>query len=150
MARRARSVLPDAGWWHLTARAAGREKLFRDREDCQTFLELLADTTRIRRWDVHTLCLMGTHYHLLAEAHRDALTHGFHRLNGVYAEEFNERHKRHGHLFGDRFASWIVDTEEHLATTWRYILLNPVRAGLCELSHEWPYSWSRAGTRVEA
>jgi len=92
---------------------------------------------------------MGTHYHVLAKAHREALSRGFHRLNGVYAEEFNERYERRGHLFGDRFASWIVDTEAHFVATWRYILLNPVRASLCERTEDWPYSWSRAGTRVD-
>jgi putative transposase len=141
--------LPESGWWHLTARAAGGERLFRDRDDRLAFLGLLADVVRARAWRLHTLCLMGTHYHALAWAFRGNLSKGFHRLNGVYAEEFNARHDRRGHLFGDRFASWVVETEEHFLATWRYILLNPVDADLCARSEDWPYSWSVAGTRVD-
>lgn len=135
--------------WHVTARAAGREKLFRDREDCRAFLRLLAQVRRREAWRIDTLCLMGTHYHLLLEAWRDSLSNGFHRINGLYAEEFNARHARRGHLFGDRFASWVVETDDHFVEAWRYILLNPVRAGLCARSEQWPFSWSRDGTRVE-
>ena len=94
---------------------------------------------------MHALCLMTNHYHLVVETPRPQLSAGFHRLNGVYAQRFNNRHERRGHLFGDRFWSSVIDSEEYLAAVCRYVLGNPVRAGLCELSHDWPWTHSRFG-----
>jgi hypothetical protein len=68
-------------------------------------------------------------------------------LNGVYAQRFNRRHGRRGHLFGDRFWASVVE-DDHDVRAARYILLNPVRAGLCELPEEWRWSWSRYGKVV--
>lgn len=53
-------------------------------------------------------------------------------VNGVYATRANRRRGRRGYLFRARFGSWIVDTEEHAEAACRYVLLNPVRAGLCD------------------
>lgn len=145
MARRPRRVLPEHGWWHLTARAAGRDRLFRDREDCLTFLELLADATRVRRWNLHTLCLMGTHYHLLVETPEPDVSAGLQYLNGCYAQWFNRRHGRVGHLFGARFWAELVTSDERLVGVARYIVLNPVRAGLCADPADWAWS-SHAAT----
>jgi len=62
--------------------------------------------------------------------------------NGDYARAFNRRHARRGHLFGQRFSSWVVEGEEYLENTIRYVLLNPVRAGLCRHPNEWRWSAS--------
>jgi hypothetical protein len=66
------------------------------------------------------------------------------RLNGIYAQGFNRRHRRSGHLFGDRYASWVVESEEHLRAACEYVLENPVRARLCSNREDWPWSASRA------
>ena len=63
-----------------------------------------------------------------------------HRLNGLYAQRFNGRHGRRGHVFEDRFQAYVVENEEHFAAALQYILENPVKAGLCELPEEWPWS----------
>jgi putative transposase len=85
---------------------------------------------------------MTTHYHLLVSSTRESLSRGLGRLNGFYAQGFNKRHSRRGHLFGDRFAAFIVEGDEHLESACRYILLNPVRAGLCATAEEWLWSGS--------
>ena len=86
---------------------------------------------------------MGTHYHLVLETVRAHLSEGLHHLNGTYAQRFNHRHKRSGHLFGHRFQAWVVQDEDHLRNTCRYVVLNPVRAGLCDTARDWPWSWYR-------
>jgi hypothetical protein len=53
-----------------------------------------------------------------------------HRLNGLHAERFNQRHHRTGHLFGDRLASWLIEDDDYLGAACQYVLENPVRAGL--------------------
>ena len=148
MPRVPRSRLDD-GVFHATGNAVAGERLFRDGEDYERFLVFLASVVRRFKWHVDTWCLMPTHYHLLLRALRDDLSEGMRVLNGAYARSFNKRYGRRGHLFRDRFSAWEVRTEEHLESTRRYILLNPVKAGLCRSSEDWPWSWSRFGKRVD-
>jgi putative transposase len=146
MPRILRTTLPD-GYFHVTARGVEQRAIYLDREDCRSFLDLFASTVRRHRWGVYAFCLMGNHYHVVIEAPRAELSGGVQRLNGVYAQRFNRRHGRWGHLFGDRFASWVIETDEHLHDACRYVLENPVRAGLCERPEDWPWSGSRWGRR---
>jgi putative transposase len=105
-------------------------------------MRLLRDVVARGRWSCHAYCLMGTHYHLVLESDRDALSAGVQRLNGVYAQLFNRRHGRTGHLFGDRFHAWVIVDEDHLRATCAYVLENPVRAGLCADPSDWPWTAS--------
>jgi putative transposase len=149
MPRQARRELPD-GVFHVTSRAVNREPIVVDDEDRTAFVRLLRDVARRFDWRCHAYCLMTTHYHLLVTCTRESLSLGLRRLNGFYAQGFNKRHGRHGHLFGDRFSAFIVEGEEHLESACRYILLNPVRAGLCAAAEEWPWSdsyFGKDGTR---
>jgi REP element-mobilizing transposase RayT len=88
---------------------------------------------------------MTNHYHLVVDALRDELSAGCHRLNGVYAQTFNRRYRRKGHLFGDRFWSGLIEDDDELHDTCAYVLANPVRAGLCEQPTDWPWNGSRTG-----
>jgi len=133
------------GVFHVTTRGVDRGCIYRDAEDRRTFLDLLGFVVRRWRWYVHAVCLMGNHYHLVAETTRDRLSLGMHRLNGVYAIRFNRRHARTGHLFGDRFSAYVIDSDEYLAAACGYVVNNPVRAGLCEHARDWPWSASRYG-----
>ena len=90
-------------------------------------------------WTLHAWCALGTHYHAVIEAELTALSAGMQRLNGIYAQSFNERWDRSGHLFGDRFAAWIVRDENHYEHTLRYVRDNPVQAGLCADPADWPW-----------
>jgi hypothetical protein len=83
---------------------------------------------------------MSTHYHLLIETPNENISSGMHRLNGPYARWFNNRHGFEGHLFQDRFYSGAVESDVHLLEVFRYITLNPVRAGLCSHTAAWPWS----------
>jgi putative transposase len=147
MPRILRSTLPD-GYFHVTARGVEQRTIYLDREDCRSFLTLFASVARRYGWNVHAFCLMPNHYHVALEATRAALSDGVQWLNGVYAQGFNRRHARWGHLFGARFASWVIESETHLEAARRYILENPVRAGLCERPEDWPWSGSRWGRHL--
>jgi putative transposase len=143
MSRRARSELPETGVYHVTTRGVARATIFSDDDERRLFLRLLVGVVRSHDWSCHVFCLMTNHYHLVVETDLWRLSAGMHRLNGVYAQAFNHRHKRSGHLFGDRYASWVVDGEGHLRETCPYVLHNPVRAGLCERAEDWPWSGAR-------
>jgi putative transposase len=141
MPRALRRDIPD-GVFHVTTRGVDREPIFRDDADRVLFLRLLAETVRRHSWRCHAFCLMGTHYHLVVATTRECLSRGLQRLNGIYAQLFNRRHSRTGHLFGARFHSWVIDDDRHFAATCRFVLENPVRAGLCPHSDDWPWSAS--------
>jgi len=139
MARRARGPVAE-GTYHITFRSAGPVALFVDDVDRMDFLRRLAITIPRFDWKCRAFCLMTTHYHLLLEANADCLQPGMHRLNGQYAQEFNRRHGRKGHLRGDRYSATPVLTLSHLLAAFRYVVRNPVRAGLCERPGEWLWS----------
>jgi REP-associated tyrosine transposase len=83
---------------------------------------------------------MPNHYHLLIEYEAGNLGRGMQLLNGRYSRRFNERHGRVGHLFQGRYRIEPVTRDAHLLEACRYIVLNPVRAGLCSSPGEWPWS----------
>ena len=72
-----------------------------------------------------------------------------HRLNGLYARRFNERHGHTGHVFEARFSSRVIESEEHLLEAIRYVVLNPVRVGECNDPGDWPWSSFRATAGLE-
>jgi putative transposase len=147
MPRAPRRRLPD-GSYHVTSRGVDGCPIYLDGEDYRLFLVLLR--TVVDRWDwfVHVLCLMPNHFHLVFDTTGPRLSAGMHRLNGVYAETFNAKHERRGHLFGDRFFSRVIRDEAHLREACRYVLENPVRAGLCASPADWPWSASRYGVET--
>ena len=143
MPRLPRYLLPPAGVYHVTSRGVARTAIARDDDDRRNFLVLLAREVRREGWDCHAFCLMPNHYHLVAGTTVESLSRGLHRLNGDLASSFNERYKRWGHLFGDRFAAFAIRDDEHLHNACEYVLNNPVRAGLCRHPEDWPWSGSR-------
>ncbi len=130
-------MLPESGVYHVTARGTGQIAIYRDDEDRASFALLLARVVQRFSWKCLVNCLMTNHYHLVVDAERDALSRGMHQLNGLHAQGFNKRHGRHGHLFESRFSAYLIDSDEYLEATCRYVLNNPVRAGLCSDPSEW-------------
>jgi putative transposase len=148
MARRPRYETPD-GVVHVSARGNRRQDIYLDLRDRRGFDALLDDV--VERFGIRILacCQMRNHYHLVALAERAALSDALHRLNGVYAQAFNRRHGVDGHLFQDRFHGEPVTSEWHLFAVLRYVLLNPVRAGICESPAEWRWSTYRATVGID-
>ncbi len=139
MARPLRVEYPGAVY-HAMARGHERASLFRDDTDREKFVALLAATARDEAWEVHAYCLMGNHYHLLVETPRGKLSRGMHSLNGRYTQWFNWRHDRRGHVLEGRFKAVLVQKEKHLLELVRYVVLNPVRAGLAQRVGDWRWS----------
>jgi REP element-mobilizing transposase RayT len=143
MGRRPRYETPD-GITHVTARGNRRQQIYADTIDRADFNARLADVRKRFEIEIFALCQMGNHYHMLVRATRAVLSDALHRLNGGYAQGFNMRHCLDGHLFQDRFHGVPVTSESHLLELFRYVLLNPVRAGICAEPADWPWSSYRA------
>ncbi len=103
-------------------------------------MTLLGSVVVRNDWTCHAFCLMTNHYHLIVEAERPDLSRGMHRLNGRYAQLFNRRHGRDGHLFRGRYSVYVIDCETRLEASCRYVIENPVRAGLSQTASDWPWS----------
>jgi putative transposase len=92
---------------------------------------------------------MPNHYHLVVETQNGDLSAGMQHLNGTYGRWFNDAYELSGHVFQGRFHCVQVETTGHLLELARYVLLNPVRAGLCSAPDAWPWSSYRAAVGLE-
>ena len=144
MTRIPRTSLPD-GHFHVYARGVAGGPVFVDDVDREAFLDIFTACERRHGWTCLVLTLLSTHYHAVLHATRRELSAGLHRLNGRYARRFNRRHGRFGHVFAERFATRVIESEEYLHDACEYVLQNPVAAGLCDLPEEWPWSFAWTG-----
>ncbi|MCW8917313.1 MAG: transposase [Gammaproteobacteria bacterium] len=143
MARPLRIEFPGA-LYHITCRGNAREPVFLADGDRRLFLDLMAEVTSRFGWLCHAYCLMDNHYHLLIETPEPNLSIGMRHLNGVYTQRFNRQHNRVGHLFQGRFKAILVERESHLLELARYVVLNPVRAGMVKRVAQYRWSSYRA------
>jgi len=125
---------------HVTSRGNRQEAIFEDDKDRQKFLEILGDVVKQMQWVCCGYCLMGNHYHLMIQTPFANLSKGMRQLNGTYTQASNRRHRRVGHLFQGRYKSIVVDSDAYLAELVRYVVLNPVRAGMVAEPGAWPWS----------
>ena len=139
MARKPRQDVPDAVH-HAYARGNGRLDIFLDDDDFFVYLTLLGQVVTRYRWRCLAFCLMHNHVHVLVETPAAGLGAGMQRLHGCYAQGFNKRHRRSGHLFQGRFGAVPMESDAQLLQTARYIARNPVEAGLCDDPAHWPWS----------
>ena len=92
---------------------------------------------------------MDNHYHLLIQTPDGNLSKGMRQLNGVYTQASNRRHRRVGHVFQGRFKAILVDSDVYLLELARYVVLNPIRAGMVKKPAHWAWSSYRASVGLE-
>ena len=126
--------------YHVTSRGDGREDIYLDKEDRDLYMIVLAEVCDLFNWSVHSWCQMTNHYHLLVETPDANLSKGMRYLNGVYTQRFNRKHLRVGHVYQGRFKAILVEKDSYLLELARYIVLNPVRAGMVESAEQWDWS----------
>ena len=145
MPRRSRCVLPGVAC-HITQRGVDRRETFADDGDRRTYLRLLQENlveseTRLLGW-----CLMTNHVHLIAIPEReDSLSVLLRRVHGRYAQYYNVRAGRTGHLWQNRFFACVLEAS-HLWTALAYVERNPVRAGMVPAAED--YLWSSAAAHL--
>ena len=143
MARMARLVVPNLPH-HVTQRGNRRQKTFFSADDYRAYVELLSEAKETAGIAIWAYCLMPNHTHLVVVPRdEDSLAALFAEAHRRYTRRVNLREGWQGHLWQERFHSFVMD-EPHLLATVRYIELNPVRAGLCESAQQWPWSSASA------
>ena len=146
MPRRARVVVVGAPH-HLTQRGNNRQPIFLADADRRAFLERLQQDCQACGVRLLGYCLMTNHVHLVAVPERaDAFARTMRRTLSTYAQSFNRRYRRSGHLFESRYFSCALGAN-HLTSALLYVDCNPLRAGMVGEAGE--YSWSSARAHVE-
>lgn len=127
-------------FYHITSRGNSRQDIFKTKKDFLDFLDIFKDSIERYNWKCLAYCLMSNHYHLLIKTLDPNLSQGMRQLNGVYTQKFNYNHKTVGHLFQGRYKAILVDEEKYFYELVRYIVLNPVKAGMVKRPEN--YHWS--------
>jgi len=148
MARQLR-IQFEGALYHIISRGNERMMIFLDETDRIKYLHILHTTIKRFNWLCHVYCLMGNHYHLMIETPDANLAKGMKYLNQTYSQFFNWKYNRVGHLFQDRYKSYIVQKEAYLLHCCRYIVLNPWEAGLVPHPKDWKWSSYRATAGLE-
>jgi putative transposase len=143
MARPLRIEYPGAVY-HITNRGNDKKAVFKDDQDRETFLKILAHVNKRYHWLCHGYCLMENHYHLIIETPDGNLSLGMRQLNGVFTQARNKRYNKTGHLFQGRYKAILIQKDTHLLEVCRYVVLNPVRARMVEQPEDWAWSSYRA------
>ena len=125
---------------HVFARGNEKACIFVDDEDYCSFLELFA--AALTRFGVRCVayCLLWNHYHVLLVPGAQPISRLQHQLGSAYAQRFNRRHQRVGHLLQGRFGCRIVEDGAYARTVLRYLALNPVAAGRVPRPEDWRWS----------
>ena len=137
-------------FYNVGVRGARQLPISFDDRDRRFFVWLFATTIRRFEWTCVAWCLMPNHVHFEIQISKANLSNGMYSLNHTYARWLNRRHGYSGHAFDRRFYAREIETEPHRFELARYIVLNPVRAGLCESPEEWAWSSQRAVLGLEA
>lgn len=128
---------------HIMGRGIERTTIFRTDQDREDFLKRLGELCTDGDLIVYAWSLMLNHFHLLARTGRQPISKSMRRLLTGYVVNFNLRHKRHGHLFQNRYKSIICEEDPYLLELTRYIHLNPLRAGIVsDLKGLRYYAWT--------
>ena len=134
-------IQSDEVLYHVVSRGVDKQPIFDVlAADRPVFMKLLERTVMRHGWNLHAYCLMGNHFHLVLDTPQSNIADGMRYLKSSYALWFNEGRPREGHLFERRYYAGVLDKEAHLFAACRYVVLNPVRAGLCRHPSEWPWS----------
>ena len=121
-------------------RGINRQQIFLEDEDYHKFIDVVECCREISSFRLFAYCLMGNHIHLLLQTVGEPLELVMKRIGTRYVVWYNNKYSRTGHLFQGRFKSEPIQTDSYFLTALRYILNNPVKAGICGKSGDYPYS----------
>ena len=126
---------------HIVQRGNNRQACFVSDEDYGAYAGWLKDYSKKYRVNIHAWVMMTNHVHLLCTPSKEGgISQMMQSLGRRYVQYFNFEYRRSGTLWEGRFKSCLVQAERYLLEVYRYIELNPVRAGMVEDPGE--YQWS--------
>ena len=135
---RTRRMKSESGYYHVILRGVNKQDIFFDEEDFERMIDTLRRYQRDTDILISAYCLMNNHIHLLVNV-KDGLDIFVKKIASSYVYYFNCKYERVGHLFQERYRSEAIETNDYLLTVFRYILQNPLKAGICPPE---TYSWN--------
>ncbi|WP_053957330.1 transposase [Inediibacterium massiliense] len=112
--------------YHIMVRSISEIKLFKKNDDKDRYLSLIQKYRYKYGFKVYAYCLMDNHGHFIIDANGADISKIMHGINFCYAQYFNQKYKRHGHVFQDRFKSKIINSDQYLISLSAYIHNNPM------------------------
>ncbi len=137
---RSKRIESAGGWYHVSNRGAGRQRIFRNDEHRLTFLELLGSLQEQHRVEVHAYCMMTNRYDLIVHTLRANLSMAMRHLGGVYTQRYNRMTGRDGPLFRGRFRATLFEPEIALLAVSRHLHRRPLVTGTVQRLDR--YRWS--------
>lgn len=131
-------IFTDTGIYHIILRGNNKQNLFCDNKDRYFLLNRMKKYSEELNISIFSYCLMNNHIHILLKA-KDTLSLFVQKLANSYVYYFNKKYERTGHLFQGRFKSEPVNNDFYFKTVLRYILQNPIKAGILDFK---TYKWS--------
>jgi len=146
MPRAARIVIPGYPF-HITHRGNNKQEIFHSVEDMRKYLHWFEEAKQKYGMRIISYCLMKNHVHFIALAdHELSFARTINAVHMRYAQYFNLRNDRVGHLWQGRYYSCILDNV-HLLAAVRYVERNPVRSKM--VMKPWEWAWSSAREHLE-
>jgi putative transposase len=142
MPRPPRLIAPSTVY-HVILRCNAKEPLFRTPKDFESLLCVLARYKQKHAFKLYGYCIMNTHAHLIIQTPDDekvSISKIMHNVASLYVRDYNIRHERVGHFFGERFKSPIVEDDSYGIALLKYIAQNPVRARMVAKARDWEWS----------
>jgi len=125
--------------YHIIVKGIEGVNIFTDNMDRNKFLLLLKKISNLFKVNIFFYVLMDTHFHLIIQTEKANLSKVMQFLNSSYAHWYNAKHIRKGHLFQDRFKSFLILDFFYLFSAASYIALNPVEAGIVNSPENFPW-----------
>lgn len=145
MSRKPRE-LSKTGIYHIMLRGNDRQKVFKDQEDKDQFVEILLKRREKADFSIYAYCVLDNHAHLVLREQDTAIANVIKSIGVRYAHYFNKKYERIGHVFQDRYRSENLEDERYLLTVVRYVHHNPEHAGICKATD---YPWSSYSRYVQ-
>ncbi len=140
MARANRHYIPNC-IWHITHRCHKQEFLLKFAKDRQRWLHWLFEAKKRFGLCILNYIVTSNHIHLLViDSDKDVIPKSIQLIAGRTAQEFNQRKKRKGAFWEDRYHATAIQTDKHLMRCLVYIDLNMVRANVVRHPSQWPFS----------
>ena len=134
------------GIYHIMLRGNERKDIFVDKQDKKKFIMTVIQKKANEAFKLYAYCIMDNHLHLVIKEQNEPISQIVKKITTSYAYYFNNKYKRVGHLFQDRYKSETIEDEPYLLSVIRYVHNNPEKA---EITKKEKYKWSSYSTYID-
>lgn len=131
--------LYENGIYHIYNRGHNQMTLYRDINDFIFYLKCIKYCRKTISFQIYSICLMTNHYHILLKDKEKNLPLIMDTINSIYARRFNEKYNHKGSIFDGPFESNPILTDYAFTRVYRYIIRNPVAAGMTDSIYDYPW-----------